>query len=127
MITRQLTLIVSLVALLVGAPNAFARGAASPPVPEVMNVDIDASQGRITLNGRFFKVRDTVVMLGSHRLAITTSTPTQVVARLPDNLRPATYRLLIGTPPSYVNAKSLYVQIPLGTSAEQMALSSPQR
>ena len=33
MITRPLTLIVSLVALLAGAPTAFARGAASPPVP----------------------------------------------------------------------------------------------
>ena len=127
MITRHLTLVASLVALLAAAPTAFARGAASPPVPEVVNVDIDAAQSRITLNGRFFKIRDTVVMLGSHRLEITASTPTRVTARLPHNLRPATYRLLIGTPPSYVNAKSMYVQVPAGSPAEQVAWNGTQR
>jgi hypothetical protein len=80
--------------------------------PEVEHLEIDASQQNLLLRGKYFKTNGTAVSLGHHRLEVTESSQTNVVARLPSNLRPATYRVLVSSSYPHVNAASLYLQIP---------------
>jgi hypothetical protein len=119
--------VLGILALVATVPTAFARGAATPPVPDIEHVEVDAAQSQLTLQGRYFKADHTVVMLGRQKLEIAAVSPTQVVARLPVGIRPATYRLLIGTSPAFVNARTMYVQIPLNTASVQVAVDNSNR
>lgn len=127
MIKLDIRFLVCTLALVAAVPTAVARGAASPPVPDIEHVEVDAVQSQITLHGHFFKADHTAVMLGKQRLEIKAATPTQVVARLPLSLRPATYRLLIGSSAAFVNARAMYVQIPPNATALQVAAQHSQR
>ena len=99
-------------ALAMGAFQAHARGPGGATSPEVELIEIDALQQNLLLKGKFFKTNGTVVSLGHHQLAVTESSQTRVVAKLPPNLRPATYRVLVSQSHPHVNPASLYFQIP---------------
>lgn len=102
---------------------AAAGGRGTTPTPVVDSVEIDPMGHRLNLSGRHFGSSAPLLVLGAHRLEVSESTPTQVVAKLPPQLRPAVYRLTINNvqPPS--EATSLYLQFP--TPAE--AVSSRDR
>ena len=104
-------LFISLV-LVMGTFHAHARGPGGAASPEVEHLEVDASQQNLLLRGKYFKTNGTAVSLGHHRLEVTESSQTNVVARLPSNLRPATYRVLVSSSYPHVNAASLYLQIP---------------
>ena len=78
--------------------------------PAVESVVVDASQ--ITLTGRFHGSGTPVLTLGKHRLRVSESSQTQVIAKLPQSLPPATYRLLVNHANTRANTTSLYLQIP---------------
>lgn len=98
--------------LAMGTSQAHARGPGGAASPEVEHIEVDALQQNLVLKGKFFKTNGTVVSLGQHQLAVTESSQNRVVARLPPNLRPATYRVLVSSSHTHANAASLYFQIP---------------
>lgn len=106
-------------ALAAWAAPAAAGGRGTTPPPVVESVEIDPAGSRLNLSGRHFGSSAPLLMLGTHRLEVSESTPTQVSAKLPAQLRPALYRLTINNlqPPS--EATSLYLQFP--TPAEPAA------
>lgn len=108
---RALTSVIALV-LAMGTFQAQARGPGGVASPEVEHIEVDALQQHLLLTGKFFIANGTAVSLGHHHLAVTESSQTRVVAKLPPNLRPATYRVLVSASHPHVNAASLYIQIP---------------
>lgn len=98
---------------------AAAGGRGSMPTPVVESVEIDPMGHSLNLSGRHFGSSAPLLMLGAHRLEVSESSQTQVVAKLPAQLRPAVYRLTINNlqPPS--EATSLYLQFP--TPAEPLS------
>ena len=98
--------------LTMGAFQAHARGPGGAAAPEVEHIEIDALQQKLLLTGKFFKANGMVISLGHHQLEVTESSQTSAVARLPPNLRPATYRVLVSSSQTHTNATSLYFQIP---------------
>lgn len=100
------------IALAIGSSQAVARGPGGTPTPQIDKVEMDIAQKQLLLKGKFFKPNATVVSLGSHRLEVAESSPTRVVASLPPHLDPATYRLLVSSSATHVNAASMYVQVP---------------
>ncbi len=121
MIKSKLYILASTLAFLAWAPHAGAKGRVSPPAPMIESVEIDSAQHRLTINGNFFGAKKPQLTLGKHRLEVSESTMTQVVAELPPNLQPATYRLSINSASSVVNATSLYLQIPHKSDSTQVA------
>lgn len=105
-------LVATTLALLAWVSPAGAGGQGSTPTPVVESVEIDPVGHRLNLSGRHFGSTAPLLMLGAHRLEVSESTQTQVVAKLPAQLRPAIYRLTINNlrPPS--EATSLYLQFP---------------
>lgn len=77
--------------------------------PAVESVAVDA--GQITLTGRFHGSGTPVLTLGKHRLEVSESNRTQVTAKLPQSLPPATYRLLVNHANARANTTTLYLQI----------------
>lgn len=124
MIKPKFHLLAGTLALLLGAPYAVAGGRGSAPAPVIEHVEIDALQQRLTLNGNLFKASKLLLTLGKHRLTITEASQTQVVAKLPLNLSPGTYRLVINSPASSAEATSLYLQVPRNTNSVQVASES---
>jgi hypothetical protein len=118
MIKPKYYLVATTLILLSWAPHAGAGGRGSTPAPVIESAEIDPVQHRLTLTGNFFGGSTPVLTLGKHRLEVSESTPTQVVAKLPLHLRPATYRLLINNAKSSTDAAKLYLQIPWGSSAQ---------
>lgn len=122
MIKSQLCILASTLTLLAWAPHAGARGPGSPAAPVIESVEIDSAQQRLTMNGNFFGVKKPQLTLGKHRLEVSESSMTQVVANLPPNLLPATYRLSINNASSAaVNTASLYLKIPQKSDPTQVA------
>lgn len=121
MIKPKLYLLVSALALLAWAPHALAGRPGNTPSPVIESVELDTVQQRLTLTGNFFGANTPQLTLGKHQLEVSESTPTQVVAKLPPNLRPATYRLLINNTPSFAEATTLYLQIPRSSNLVQVA------
>jgi hypothetical protein len=80
------------------------------PAPLVESVMVDA--GQITINGRFHSSSAPVLLLGKHRLEVSESSRTQVTAKLPPSLQPATYRLLVNHNNAPANTTALYLKIP---------------
>lgn len=78
--------------------------------PAVESVALDA--GQIILTGRFHGTGTPVLTLGKHRLEVSGANLTQVIAKLPQSLPPATYRLLVNHANTSANTTSLYLQIP---------------
>jgi len=120
MISPALRLPVSLLVLAIAAPAAIARGAIGQAAPGIESVKIDPARNQMQLRGQFFKP-NTAVLLGKQQLEVIESSQTRIVAKLPPDLPLATYRLLIGSPPSYLNAKPIYLQLPHGAALVQMA------
>jgi hypothetical protein len=118
MIKPKYSLVATTLILLSWAPHAGAGRPGSTPAPVIESAEIDPVQHRLTLTGNFFGGSTPVLTLGKHRLEVSESTPTQVVAKLPLHLRPATYRLLINNAKSSADATSLYLQIPWDSSAQ---------
>lgn len=117
-------LLASTLALLVGAPYAVAGGRGSAPAPVIEYVEIDSLQQHLTLNGNLFQASKLRLTLGKHLLTITEASQTQVVAKLPLNLSPGTYRLVIHSPASSAEAALLYLQVPRNTNSVQVASES---
>lgn len=86
--------------------SAPARGLPAPAVESVM-----VKAGLITVTGIFSGV-GTQLMLGKHRLEVSDSSQTKVVAKLPQNLTPATYRLTVKNPDPAANNTSMFLLVP---------------
>jgi|GEM_PF-4448490 hypothetical protein len=113
MIRSTLFLFVSTLALQAQAAptSAMAYGGYSGlSAPMVESVAVNA--GHITLTGRFHGTGIPVLILGMHRLEVRESSRTQVTAKLPQTLPPATYRLLVNYTSTPANATALYLKIP---------------
>lgn len=121
MIKPKLYLLAGTLALLAWAPHALAGRPGSTPSPEIESVELDTAQHRLTLTGSFFGAGTPQLTLGKHQLEVSEASPTQVVAKLPPNLRPATYRLLINNTPSFAEATTLYLQVPRNSNLVQVA------
>lgn len=121
MIKPKLYALASALVFLAWAPHAGAGRPGNTPSPVIDSVELDTAQHRLTLTGNFFGASTPLLTLGKHQLEVSTSTPTQVVAKLPLNLRPATYRLVINSTPSSAEATSLYLQIPRNSDLVQVA------
>ena len=110
MIKTTLCLLASALALQVAAaPTGTSAPARSLPAPSIESIVVNA--GLITVTGVFSSV-GTQLTLGKHRLEVSDSTPTQVVAKLPQGLRPATYLLQVNNLNSSGNLTSMFLQIP---------------
>lgn len=104
-------LVATIFALLAWVPQAGASGRGSTPSPVIESAEHDPVQHRLILSGSYFGGTTPLVMLGEYRLEVSESTPNQVVAKLPLDLRAATYRLLVSNTESFSGATSLYLQI----------------
>lgn len=124
MINSKLCILASTAALMAWAPHAAANGRGSPPAPMIESVEVDSAQHRLIINGNFFGTKKPQLTLGKHRLEVSESSMTQVVANLPPNLQPATYRLLINSASSVANATSLYLQVPQKLVSTQVAYAA---
>lgn len=109
--------------LLALAPHAGAGGRGRTPPPVIESVEVDPVQHRLTLSGSYFGGTAPLLILGKHRLEVSESTQTQVVAKLPIQLRPATYRLSVNNTQSSTEATSLYLQIPWNSGSEPVVSS----
>ena len=119
MIKSTLCLLTATLAFQAGAaPTNTSAHSRSLPAPAIESVAMDA--GRITVTGIFYSAVTPQLTLGRHRLEVSDATQTQVIAKLPQNLPPATYRLLINNPNSSGNATSLYVLIPRSSDLVQV-------
>lgn len=127
MIKPKHYLVATTLILLSWAPHASAGRPGSTPAPVIESAEIDPVQRRLTLTGSFFGGSTPVLTLGKQRLEVSESTPTQVVAKLPLDLRPATYRLLINNTKSSADATSLYLQIPWGSEQVASSIDSPSK
>ncbi len=106
-------------ALLAWAPHAGAGGRGSAAAPVIDSVEIDLVQRRLTLTGNYFGSNSTpLVTIGQHALEVTESSQTQLEAKLPAQLRPATYLLSVSTRPSLTEATSFYLHIPADPGSE---------
>ncbi|UUZ63865.1 IPT/TIG domain-containing protein [Polaromonas sp. P1-6] len=112
MIKPKYYLVATTLILLAWAPHAGAGGRGSTPSPVIESVEIDPVQHRLTLTGNYFGGSTPLLTIGKHRLEVSESTQTQVVAKLPVHLHPATYRLSVSNRPSFTEATSLYLHIP---------------
>jgi hypothetical protein len=93
------------------APHAGAGRPGGMPAPVIESVEVNPVQHRLTLTGHFFGGVTPVLTLGKHQLEVSEATPTQVVAKLPRQLRPATYRLSVNNAPTTTEAVSFYLHI----------------
>lgn len=103
-------------ALLAWGPPAGAGGRGSTVPPVVDSVEVDPVLRHLTLSGKYFGGTKPQVMLGRHQLEVRESTPTHVVARLPAQLRPATYRLSVNNTQAPSEPTSLYLQVLAATA-----------
>jgi len=129
MIKTKHYLVATTLILLSWAPHASAGRPGSTPAPVIESAEIDPVQHRLTLTGNYFGSTTPLLMLGKHRLEVSESTPTQVVAKLPVHLRPATYRLSVSSTQSLTGTASLYLQIPLdsGRGSVVSSIGSPSK
>lgn len=63
--------------------------------PKILSVIVDSQGNFLVLNGRDFGVETPAIRLGEQMLQVKSSSANRVVADLPSNLRPATYRLTV--------------------------------
>lgn len=119
---RHLMLAASLVAF--ALPHASARDLQAPSAPKIESVEVDAAQQQLTIHGRFFSTKGAVLTLGSHKLPVVQASSTQLIATMPDGLRPATYKLQISSPPSHINASTFFVQVPATAGPERVAFKA---
>lgn len=90
MIKSNFHLVAATLFFLAWAPHAGAGRPGGTPPPVIESVEVNPVQHRFTLTGRFFGGATPVLTLGKHQLEVSEATPTQVVAKLPLQLRPAT-------------------------------------
>jgi hypothetical protein len=103
-----LHLSVSLLVLPTAAPAASARCAVGQGLPEIKSVKIESARNPMLRLGQFCKA-NRAVLLGKLQLEVVESSQTWIVAKLPPDLLLATHQPLIGSPPSYLNAKPIYL------------------
>lgn len=89
--------------------DAGGRGSALPPV--VDSVEVDHALHQLKLSGRYFGGSAPLVTLGKHRLEVSQSTQTEVVAKLPARLRSATYRLSVNNSQTATESNAFYLPI----------------
>lgn len=77
--------------------HAGGRGGAGVAAPWIDSAQIDAKQSVLTIQGHSFGRTKPSVLLGKLPLRIRESTDREIVAELPDNLRTASYRLVVAT------------------------------
>lgn len=111
MIKPNFHLLAATLFFLTWAPHAGAGRPGGTPPPVIESVEVNPVQHRLTLTGRFFGGATPVLTLGKYQLEVSEATPTQVVAKLPLQLRSATYRLSVDNTPSVTEAVSLYLHI----------------
>jgi Collagen triple helix repeat (20 copies) len=61
----------------------------------ILRADIDEEEGLLFINGRDLPRREPAVFLGGARLEVLSHSRTDIVARVPPGLTPASYRLLV--------------------------------
>jgi hypothetical protein len=83
---------IALAALSASTLAAGGRGT-STPTPVITSASIAPSQGRVTIHGYAFGTAIPQVVLGEQVLLIKQNSEKEIVAQLPTNLLPATYRL----------------------------------
>jgi hypothetical protein len=63
---------------------------------QILRVDVDQPNGLIFINGQTLPRTEPTVVLGGVRLSVTSFSTTDIVAKVPASLAPATYLLVVG-------------------------------
>ena len=64
-------------------------------VPRIDRVEVDLTGGALFITGQGFPLREPVVTLGNVALDVVTASATDIVAKVPTDLAPATYLLVV--------------------------------
>lgn len=91
---RTLRTLAALVVLGVSSNPAVAGGLGGTPVPVITSVSTTTDPARLTLRGNALG-DSPAVFLGAHQLQVTHTSEREIVARLPADLAPAAYRLVV--------------------------------
>lgn len=68
-----------------------------PAEPVILSTEVDLENSLMTISGRNFGKSAPTVRLADHILEVKSSSPTQLVVRLPAGIRLATYLLTVST------------------------------
>ena len=77
--------------------HAGGRGSVPVPAPWIEATLIDSKQSVMKIQGRSFGQATPSVLLGKTSLKVKESSDLEIVAELPDNLKTASYRLVVIT------------------------------
>jgi len=111
---KQTVGMIGAILMAVHMQTAGAGGLRTPtPIPMILSVETDSAAQHLIIAGQKFGSHPPGVTLGGRTLTVSKHSPTQVVADLPADLRPATYLLTVSDKQGRSYANSLYVQIAL--------------
>ncbi len=69
-----------------------------PHRPIILNAQPNFTNNTLTVNGKNFGTQTPIVTLNAMALSVASSTDTQLVAKLPTNIPPGSYRLIVAVP-----------------------------
>lgn len=116
-----LVILLSLIALVLSGERAFSQTSDSNK-PLILDARADYTQGVLVIDGLNFRCGSTHVFLSQFKLGVLNCSPTHVLALLPGELMPATYRLAVYTGPRNPSLVSIDLAIgmmgPAGPAGE---------